>query len=218
MDSAVENISKQTEALSVSDQNPDAVPYEVATFALSWFWFPEAQFGCAPGVLRTRVGFTGGKKKSPTYYSLWVEMVSLIAHLPVKRVRMLNVLFLSGDHTETVEIQYDPTKTSYSEMLKLFWTNHDPTQCASRQYMSAIFYHSKEQKQLAEQTKEEESKKRQKKIQTRIAEVETFYNAEEWVILKLWEGMGMYIVEAETCYSTEKWVIPTLQESVVCVL
>ena len=43
-----------------------------ATFALSWFWFPEAQFGCANGVISTRVGYTGGTKKFPTYRSLWV--------------------------------------------------------------------------------------------------------------------------------------------------
>lgn len=70
----VENVTKQTANLTLNDEdgvyNPDTVPYEVATFALSWFWFPEAQFGGAPGVLRTKVGFTGGKKKGPTYYSL----------------------------------------------------------------------------------------------------------------------------------------------------
>ena len=73
-------------------------------------------------------------------------------------------------------------------MLKLFWTNHDPTKCASRQYMSAIFYHSNEQKRLAEQSSEEEAKKRQKKIQTRIVEADTFYNAEKWVVARLREG------------------------------
>ena len=61
---------------SVSDSNPDAIPYEVATLALHWFWFPEAQFGCAPGVLRTRVGYTGGKKKNPIYENMWVETMS----------------------------------------------------------------------------------------------------------------------------------------------
>ena len=102
-----------------------------------------------------------------------------IANFQVERFRVPIVLFSRGDHTETVEIQYDPSKTSYSEMLKLFWVNHDPTKCASRQYMSAIFYHGMEQKRLAEQTMEEEAKKRQRKIQTRIVEAETFYNAEE---------------------------------------
>ena len=85
----------------------------------------------------------------------------------------------SGDHTETVEIKYDPKQTSYQEMLKLFWINHDPTRCASRQYMSAIFYHNEEQKRLAEESKEEAQKKLTKKIVTKITQAETFYNAEE---------------------------------------
>ena len=96
------------------------------------------------------------------------------------------ILFSRGDHTETVEIQYDPSKTNYSEMLKMFWAIHDPTKWpdpkfpgSPYQYISAIFYHNEEQKQLAEQTREEEAKKRQEKILTRILEASTFYNAEE---------------------------------------
>ena len=49
------------------------VKTEKATFSMSWFWFPEAIFGAAPGVIRTRVGYTGGSKKNPTYYSLYVH-------------------------------------------------------------------------------------------------------------------------------------------------
>ena len=84
-----------------------------------------------------------------------------------------------GDHTETVDIQYDPTVTSYREMLKMFWNNHDSTACHSRQYMSAIFYHDEEQKKLAEQTKEEHQKTLSKPIVTRITEAGTFYEAEK---------------------------------------
>ena len=86
---------------------------------------------------------------------------------------------LSGDHTETVEITFDPKVTSYKEMLKLFWENHDPTRCASRQYMSAIFYHDETQRKLAEESREARQKQLSKKIVTKIAEAETFYNAEE---------------------------------------
>ena len=46
------------------------VETKTATFSMSWFWFPEAQFGCADGVVRTKVGYTGGSKPFPTYYSL----------------------------------------------------------------------------------------------------------------------------------------------------
>jgi methionine-S-sulfoxide reductase len=127
---------------------------EVATFAMSWFWFPEAQFGSAPGVLQTRVGFTGGKKKGPSYYSL-------------------------GDHTESVEIVFDPRQTEYRTMLKMFWDNHDATRCASRQYMSAIFYHGEEQKKLAEESMKERQKQLSKPIATKIHTAETFYEAEK---------------------------------------
>ena len=85
----------------------------------------------------------------------------------------------SGDHTETVQITFDPEQTSYANLLQLFWNNHDSTACLSRQYMSAIFYHSEEQKQLAEQTRDEHQKKLTRKIQTRIKKAETFYDAEE---------------------------------------
>jgi peptide-methionine (S)-S-oxide reductase len=101
------------------------------------------------------VGFTGGKKSGPSYYSL-------------------------GDHTETVEIQYDPKKATYRDMLKIFWENHDSTACHSRQYMSAIFYHDSEQERIAKETKEEHQKKVSRTIQTKIAKAETFYDAEDY--------------------------------------
>ena len=85
---------------------------------------------------------------------------------------------LSGDHTETVEIEFDPKQTSYSKLLDMFWKNHDPTRCASRQYMSAIFYHSNEQKRLAEESRDKRQKQLSQKIVTRITTAETFYNAE----------------------------------------
>ena len=64
-------------------------------------------------------------------------------------------------------------------MLKMFWENHDPTRCASRQYMSAIFYHNDEQKRLAEETMKEEQKQLSQQIVTKIKPAETFYDAEE---------------------------------------
>lgn len=93
---------------------------------------------------------------------------------------MCSLRFINrGDHTETVEIWFDPKQTSYQEMLKIFWENHDPTRCSSRQYMSAIFFNSEEQKKLAEASKEAEQKRRSRNIQTRIDKAGPFYNAEE---------------------------------------
>jgi len=101
------------------------------------------------------VGYTGGTKKSPTYRSL-------------------------GDHTETIQVEYDPKQTDYETLLTIFWNNHDSTACTSRQYMSAIFYHDDEQKKLAEKTKEEHQSKVTRTVQTCIKSAETFYDAEDY--------------------------------------
>ena len=74
---------------------------------------------------------------------------------------------------------FDPKVTDYRTMLAMFWENHDPTRCASRQYMSAIFYHSDEQKRLAEESMKERQKQLSKQIVTKIHPAETFYDAEE---------------------------------------
>lgn len=81
-------------------------------------------------MLRTRVGYCGGKKQNPTYYSL-------------------------GDHTEAFSIDYDPTVLSYDDLLSYFWGGH---RCdrnnSSRQYMNAVFYRDDEQRQLADQSRD----------------------------------------------------------------
>ena len=84
-----------------------------------------------------------------------------------------------GDHTETVDVDYDPSVTNYSELLKIFWNNHDPCTKQKRQYMSGIFYHDEEQKELAFKTLDEMKAKRNKPIATEIAEAKEFYDAEE---------------------------------------
>ena len=107
-------------------------------------------------MIRTQVGYAGGTKKNPTYVSL-------------------------GDHSETIEIEFDPKKISYKELLDIFWESHEPTtRSFSRQYASFIFFHSKEQKKLAQETKEQlESMKRQKAY-TEIVSADTFYPAEDY--------------------------------------
>ena len=107
-------------------------------------------------MVRTRVGYAGGRKKNPTYYSL-------------------------GDHTETLEIDYDPTKISYEEILNIFWESHYPDRRPwSRQYMSAIFYHNDTQKNIALQTKKRHEAKLRSKIFTKIAPLSRFYLAEDY--------------------------------------
>ncbi|ODM94460.1 Peptide methionine sulfoxide reductase [Orchesella cincta] len=103
------------------------------------------------------VGFSGGTSHDPTYRRL-------------------------GDHTETVDIEYDPNETSYQEMLDLFWSNHNPTSNCSRQYMSAIFYHSPQQKALAEASLKAEEARRGSgsRITTKITPAKAFYDAENY--------------------------------------
>ncbi|KAF0291370.1 Peptide methionine sulfoxide reductase [Amphibalanus amphitrite] len=112
-------------------------------------------FGCAPGVVRTRVGYSGGTKRCPSYYDL-------------------------GDHTETTDIEFDPQQTSYEALLGMFWRNHDCTARCSRQYMSAIFYHDEEQKALAERTMKEQASRQTKNITTKILPAGEFTEAEDY--------------------------------------
>ena len=108
------------------------------------------------GVVRTRVGYAGGQKIDPTYRSI-------------------------GDHSETIQIDYDPKRVSYKDLLLVFWQSHDPTYKAwSRQYMSAIFYHNDEQRKLALETRKFEENQRNKKIHTDIQPFGKFYLAEDY--------------------------------------
>jgi peptide-methionine (S)-S-oxide reductase len=107
-------------------------------------------------VIRTKVGYAGGEKQDPTYRSL-------------------------GDHSETVQIEYDPAKISYGDLLDVFWDSHDATLLSfSRQYMSVIFYHNDEQKRLAMDSKEREETRRKNKVFTDIVPATEFYLAEDY--------------------------------------
>ena len=107
-------------------------------------------------MIRTRVGYAGGTKADPTYHSL-------------------------GDHSETIQIDYDPTQISYEELLDVFWNSHSPTARPwSRQYASLIFYHDEEQKRLAEETRQREETDRGGRIYTEIVPFSEFYLAEDY--------------------------------------
>jgi peptide-methionine (S)-S-oxide reductase len=107
-------------------------------------------------VVRTRVGYAGGATDNPTYHNL-------------------------GDHTETIQIDYDPTQVSYQELLNVFWESHNPTQPSwSRQYASIIFFHSGEQRRLAVDTREREGAKYQGQIYTEIVPAPEFTLAEAY--------------------------------------
>jgi peptide-methionine (S)-S-oxide reductase len=140
---------------------------ETATFAGGCFWCMESPFDKLEGVVSVLVGYTGGHTKNPTY-----EQVS------------------SGGtgHAESVKIVFDPQKIGYARLLDIFWHNIDPTAkdrqfCdAGSQYRSAIFYHSEEQKGMAEQSKKAlfASKRFEGPVYTEIVPASTFYPAEEY--------------------------------------
>ena len=129
---------------------------ETATFGMGCFWGPEARFGSLPGVLRTRVGFSGGTTPSPTYRKM-------------------------GDHTETVQIDFDPDLLSFDEVLKQFWRNHYPNrdEYKGRQYISLLRCHSEAQSDTIERVKKEMEAELREKIETEIAAYTQFAPAEE---------------------------------------
>jgi peptide-methionine (S)-S-oxide reductase len=84
-----------------------------------------------------------------------------------------------GDHSETVQIDYDPAQISYEELLDIFWASHNPTgQTWSRQYMSIIFYHDERQKELALASRERQAARLGRPIATEIVPFTAFYLAE----------------------------------------
>ena len=107
-------------------------------------------------MVRTRVGYTGGTTADPTYHKL-------------------------GDHTETVQIDYDPTQISYAELLAVFWASHSPTyRTLSMQYRSAIFYHNEEQKQLALESLRRREQALDSPVYTDVEAAGRFYLAEDY--------------------------------------
>jgi peptide-methionine (S)-S-oxide reductase len=138
-----------------------------ATFAAGCFWCTEEAMDKVPGVVSTVSGYMGGRTKRPTY-----EQVSTG----------------TTGHTEVVEVTYDSSKVSYERLLEQFWVNHDPTvidrQFCDRgsQYRPEIFYHSAEQKRLAEASKAnwQQQKPFKQPILTPITAASEFWPAEEY--------------------------------------
>ncbi len=142
--------------------------YEKATFAAGCFWGVESAFRelIGKGVISTRVGYTGGHTENPTYQQVCSHTTG---------------------HAEAVEVTYDPKEITYQQLLKLFWSIHDPT-TLNRQgpdigdnYRSAIFYHSEEQRKLATESKAEQQKLiPERRFVTEITAASTFWPAEDY--------------------------------------
>jgi peptide-methionine (S)-S-oxide reductase len=140
---------------------------EKATFGAGCFWHVQEAFRHLKGVTSTTVGYMGGTLKNPTYEDVCTDKTG---------------------HAEVVEILYHPETISYEDLLNVFWDIHDPTTQNRQgpdigtQYRSVIFYHTLEQKTMAESSKKnlEQSRKYKKKIVTEITETTPFYPAEEY--------------------------------------
>jgi peptide-methionine (S)-S-oxide reductase len=138
-----------------------------ATFGAGCFWGVEAAFRQIKGVKSTAVGYEGGTLDNPTYRDVCSDRTG---------------------HAEVVEVDYDPERVSYEQLLQVFWENHNPTTLNRQgpdigtQYRSAIFYHDAEQQKLATASKERltQAGTFKRPIVTEIVPAQTFYLAEDY--------------------------------------
>jgi len=157
---------------------------KTAVFAGGCFWCMQPPFDQAKGVVKTVVGYTGGKKEDANY-------TAVSAH--------------KTQHRESIEVTYDPAQISYGQLLDIFWRNINPTQADGQfhdiglSYQAAIFYSNEEEKRIAEASKEAlgKSGKFNKPIVTEILPVMPFYPAEDYhqkYYLKNPEAYNLYHV------------------------
>jgi peptide-methionine (S)-S-oxide reductase len=140
---------------------------ETATFGGGCFWCTEAIFRSLKGVGTVESGYSGGKTKNPTYQEVCTGETG---------------------HAEVIQITFDPKVIGFRELLEVFWETHDPTTLnrqgadVGTQYRSAIFYHSPEQKEIAEKYKAELNKEKifNGPIVTEITPFDKFYKAENY--------------------------------------
>jgi peptide-methionine (S)-S-oxide reductase len=154
---------------------------EVAIFGMGCFWGAERMFWEAPGVYTTAVGYAGGTTPNPTYEEVCSGRTG---------------------HTEAVLVAFDPKRTSYEAMLRLFWESHDPTQGMRQgndvgtQYRSAIYVQSPEQRRLAEASRDAFQKMLLAagygQITTEIKDAQPFYYAEDYHQQYLAKNPGGY--------------------------
>src|SRR6185437_5569331 len=138
---------------------------ERAIFAAGCFWGVEAAFREVPGVIEVISGYSGGTVPHPGYREVCTGRTG---------------------HAESVEVQFDPARVSYADLLRKFWEVHDPTTMnrqgpdVGTQYRSAIFYTSPEQDAAARASKQGEQTRSARPIVTEITAAGPFYAAEEY--------------------------------------
>ncbi|HVE91225.1 MAG TPA: peptide-methionine (S)-S-oxide reductase MsrA [Actinomycetota bacterium] len=138
---------------------------EKATFGAGCFWGVEAEFRNVEGVIDTAVGYAGGATQNPTYQEVCTDRTG---------------------HAEVVEVQFDPQKVSYDELLETFWKVHDPTTLnrqgpdVGSQYRSVIFFHSPEQEAAARASVQRAQERFPKPVVTHVERAPVFFSAEEY--------------------------------------
>jgi peptide-methionine (S)-S-oxide reductase len=138
---------------------------EKATFAAGCFWGVEVAFRNVPGVLATRVGYTGGAHDRPSYEDVCTGRTG---------------------HAEAVEVEFDPSSVSYDQLLDVFWQEHDPTTLnrqgpdVGTQYRSAVFFHSPEQEAAARSSRDRVQDRTRKEVVTEITAAGEFWPAEDY--------------------------------------
>ena len=136
-----------------------------ATFGAGCFWGVEAEFRQLEGVLSTSVGYMGGTLENPTYEEVCTDLTG---------------------HAEVVEVEYDPSKLQYKDLLEIFFTLHDPTQLnrqgpdVGTQYRSVIFYENEDDKSVSKDFMDSISTKYTKPIVTSLEKKTKYYVAEEY--------------------------------------
>lgn len=140
---------------------------DTATFGTGCFWCTEAIFQQLEGVIKVTSGYSGGHVANPSYKDVCTGTTG---------------------HAEVVQVEYDPKKISFDELLEVFWQTHDPTTLnrqgndVGTQYRSVVFYHNNEQKEKAEKYKAELNKSGafNNPIVTEISPYTAFYKAENY--------------------------------------
>ncbi|HEY1616962.1 MAG TPA: peptide-methionine (S)-S-oxide reductase MsrA [Streptosporangiaceae bacterium] len=162
-------VPERHEVLGTPLKPPYPAGTQVAEFALGCFWGAEKNFWQTPGVVSTAAGYEGGFTPNPSYEEVCSGRTG---------------------HAETVRVAFDPAKTSYADLLRVFWESHDPTQGMRQghdhgtQYRSAIFYRSPEQQAQAQESlaayQERLSAAGYGTITTEVVPATEFYYAEDY--------------------------------------
>jgi peptide-methionine (S)-S-oxide reductase len=162
-----EKVTMQTQNIPTQTVSDTTSAPQLATFGAGCFWCVEAVFQQLDGVQKVASGYSGGKVDNPTYKQVTTG---------------------STGHAEVIQVTYDPAVIRFEELLEAFWSSHDPTTLnrqgadVGTQYRSVIFYHTDEQKNLAESFKKQlnEEKAFGKPVVTEISPFTKFYVAEDY--------------------------------------